>query len=357
LLIQKCSNGSLHLGAAANLVSCEFASVVAEEILGESISDTCKTLALWLALSHFPADIIKSGRKNEGRRKAYYRYFLPILREGLRGSAKVVTKALALGTRSENVPEMLLVKDIWRKQHKALACMLSPIPDATDLQKISRVPEVLDVLGLSITFVPSDAIGEFCAVLSEGALKALQVEKANRTRRDEKSEGEIHRKRLKYREDALLVFKTCYAGMCKKKSDDPALLAITDKAFADALVTLNASDGDDKSDDVSVDTFLMVCQAFEENPGMDGLIISSLPLLCKLVQTNREKVRNAAASALGSADLRQVLSDARTRYENAEERARKAEQGVAELSIAIAELQKKNEILQKQVALSPFHLS
>jgi hypothetical protein len=330
---------------------------VAEEIHGESISETCKTLALWLALSHFPADIIKSGRKSEGRRKAYYRYFLPILREGLNGSAKMVTNSFSTCTSSEDAPAILLVKDVWRKLHEALVCMLSPIPDATDLQKISRVPEVLDVLELSIAFVPNDAIGELCVVLAEGASKALQVEKANRAQRDEKSEGEIHRKRLKYREDALLVFKTCYAGMCKKKSDDLALLTITDKAFADALSAVNSSDADNNRDDVSVDTFLMVCQAFEENPDMDGLIISSLPLLCKLVRTNHEKVRNAAASALGTADLRKVLADARTRYENAEERARKAEQSVAQLNIAIAELQKKNDVLQKQGALSSFHLS
>ena len=342
-------------GTATNLVPCEFASVAAEEILGESLSDTCKVLALWLALSHFPAGVIKSGRKSEGRRKVYYKYFLPIMREGLKSAAKV-TEALSSVSSAGNASAKLLIDNVWRKLHQALACMLSPIPDATNIQKISRVPEVLDVLGLSIAFVPMDAMGELCAVLSDGASNALQVEKANRNPRKGMSDGEIHRKRLKYRDDAMLVFKTCYAGICKTKSDDPALLAITDKTFTDTLAIINAVD--DGVDDISVNTFLMVCQAFEENPGMDGLIISSFPLLCKLVQTDREEVRKAAAAALGSADLRQVISDARKRYENAEKRAKKAEKDLAARNIAIAELQKKNEILQQQVALSSgFRLS
>ena len=155
----------------------------------------------------------------------------------------------------------------------------------------------------------------------------------------------------------MLVFKTCYAGMCKKKPDDPALLDITDRAFADALTTVNQSGNVADESKVSVDTFLMVCQAFEENQGMEALIISSFPLLCKLVQTNHEAVRNAAAGALGSADLRQVLTDARLRYEEAEQRATKSEQQVAELNMAVAELQKKSEVLQQQVELSPLHLT
>ena len=101
----------------------------------------------------------------------------------------------------------------------------------------------------------------------------------------------------------------------------------------------------------------MVCRAFQENAGTEGLIVSSFPLLCKLVQTNHEDVRNAAAGALGSADLRRVLSDARSRYESAEQRAKRAEEQVAELSKAVVELQKKNEVLQQQIELSPLHLT
>ncbi|CAB9509407.1 Protein MON2 homolog [Seminavis robusta] len=338
--------------SAANLISCELASVVADELPGEAVSDTCKALSLWLALSQFPVDVIKSDRKSEGRRKAYYKHFLPVLREGLQGSIKMnFREALKETTTSDQSAEWKLVDDIWRKLRQTLVYMLSPIPDATDLLKISRAQEVLEVVGLSIEFVPSDSVGDLCAALSEGAAEALKVEQANRTKGEEMNEGELHRKRVKYREDALLVFKTCYSGMCRKKSDDPALLAITDKAFTDAIATVKQSDGGDtKKDDVSVDTFLMVCKAFQENVGLESLIVSSFPLLCQLVQTNNEQVRNAAAAALGSADLRQVLSDSRTRYEKAEERATRAEKEVAELNLAVAELQRKNDMLQQRMA-------
>ena len=333
------------------MLSCELAAVVAGEIGSESVSHVCRALALWLALSQFPDDIIIAERKSEGRRKAYYKHFLPLLQRGLESSLSMHKKA------SAGSADSLLVVDIWNILCKRLSRILAPVPDALNLQKISRVPEVVEIVRHAINFVPEEAVNQFCAILSDGAVEALAVEMTNRIDLEESSDGETNRRRTKYRDDALLIFKTCYAGMCRKKPDDPALLRITDQAFGAALASVNHSEGATDESLVSVDTFLMICQAFQENPGMEGLIISSFPFLCKLVQTNHEAVRNAAAGALGSADLRQVLSDARTRYEDAEQRATKAEEQVAELSKAVAELQKKNEVLQQQIELSPLHLT
>lgn len=335
--------------SGANVLSCEFAAVLADEIAGAGISDLCKALALWVALSHFPEDIFNRDRNSEGRRKAYYKHFLPVLQRGLDGALSVRNKSPAAKNS-----ESLLVADIWATLCEKLSRILAPVPDAFNLQKISRIPEVLEMVRYSVDFVPADVCEDLCSVLSQGAAEALSVEKANRHKLED---GEMNKRRIKYREDALLVFKTCYAGMCRKKPDDPSLLSITDKAFADALATIDQSDGAKAHEEVSVDTFLMVCQAFEESPGVEGLIVSSFPLLCKLVQTKHEAVRNAAAGALGSADLRQVLSDARVRYEDAEKRATKAEEEVAELNTAVAELQKKNESLQQQIEMAPLHLT
>lgn len=340
------------LSSAANLLRSELAVVVADESQSEIVSDICRALSLWLALSQFPEDIISSERKSEGRRKAYYKHFQPLLRRGLESSLGMLKMAL-----SSECTEFLLAIDIWHSLCTKLTRILTPVPDAHNLQKISRVPEVIDIVKAAIDFVPAETCNELCSVLSQGAAEALAVEKAHRNEVEDKSDSEINRRRTKYREDALLVFKTCYAGMCKRKPDDPALLSITDKAFADALATVNESDDVEVKSNVSVDTFLMVCKAFEENPGMEALIISSFPLLCKLAQTQHEAVRNAAAGALGSADLRQVLTDARLRYEDAEQRATAAEKQVAELNKAVLELQKKNEVLQQQVELSPLHLT
>ena len=313
-----------------------------------------KVLALGYALSHFPFDEMKSNRKIEGRRKAYYKHFLPVLREGLRHS---VTLQEQLSPPIDDSIEWLLIRDIWQKLCLAISRMLSPIPDGTNLQKISRAAEVLSAVELTIEFVPNSVCHDLCAVLSRGASESLAVEKANRTQPRDKSDGEMYRKRAKYREDALTLFKTCYAGVCLKNPEDPGLLAITDKAFAEALATINESSDNDSSGGVSVESFQLICQAFKENPGLESLIVSSFPLLCRLVQTKNEGVRNAAASALGSIDLRQVLSDARSRCEQAERRAEMAEKEASELGQAVAELQRKNEMLQQQVALSSLHLT
>lgn len=328
--------------AGAALVSCEMASLLGEEVSTESISHGCKALALWISLSSLSPDIFNSERGSEGRRKAYYQHFLPLLHEGLKSSLALVADKV-LPAHAEL--ELLLVADIWKRLCEAQTRMLTPVPDAADLLKISRAPEVLDMLKLSIDFVPDSARDNLCAVLSEGAFEALAVEKASRPLSNEDAEGEMGRRRKKYHDDALSVFKKCYAGLCIKKVDDPALLAITDKAFTDALATLSVSK-DGPTEDLSVDLFLMVCQAFEENPGLEGLIISSFPLLCKLVQTSHDDVRNAAAAALGSADLRQVISDARVRYEVAERRAERAEQEAKDLANALADLQAKNDLSQ-----------
>lgn len=335
-----------NLNPAANLLSSEFAALVAEEIAGVALSDVCKALGLWLSLSQFPTEVANSAeRKSDCRRKAYYKNFLPVLHEGLGSALSLQIKAAeADGVESA---ETLLVDDIWKTLCGVVVSrILTPIPDAAGLQKISRVPEVLEIVRHSIAFVPSGASSALCSVLFRGASEALTVEQANRLNSDEQSDGEMKRRRTKYRDDALLVFKNCYAGICRKKADDPVLLKLTDNALADALATINKAEGANADDNASVDTFLMICQAFQENDGLEELIVSSFPLLCKLVQTNHEAVRNAAAGALGSADLRQVLSDARVRYEDAELRASRAEKEAAELRRAVAELQKKNEALQ-----------
>lgn len=331
---------------ASSVLSCEVASVIADEIADAAISDTGKALALWLALSHFPADTANSERKSEGRRKAYYKLFLPLFQEGLKSCVSLQVKVSS--SMSDERAEERLISEVWKKVCDTLSHILTPVPDATKLQKISRVPEVLEILNLAIDNVPDGACESLCLVLSEGASNALGVEQDNGIKTAESNDGEMNRRRTKYREDALLVFKTCYAGMCKKKAEDPALLSLTDGALQNALDTVNQTKGNTPEAEMSVDSFLMVCEAFQETPGLEGLIVSSFPLLCKLLQTNHDAVRNAAAGALGSADLRQVLSDARARYEEAEDRATRAEKEVAELNKAIAELQRKNEALQQQ---------
>jgi hypothetical protein len=201
--------------------------------------------------------------------------------------------------------------------------------------------------------------------MSRGSSDSLKIEKENLTKsvansESELSEGEFNKMRSKYREDALQVFKSCYAAVCAKEADNPALLSLTDQALSDALVAVKETEDDGDNDTLkrsSVDSFLMVCEALRENPGVEGLVVSSFPLLCKLVQTNHEVVRNAAAAALGAADVRQVLSDARDRYKRAEQRAVQAEKQVSDLKAAVEALQQKNEELQRQVALSTLHIS
>ena len=327
------------------MISCEMASLIAEEVTAEYFSHECKALALWLALSQLSSDIFLSERGSEGRRKTYYKQFIPLLSEGLKSSLALQVK---LSPPLNNQVEWLLIADIWKRLCDALSHMLTPVPDAANLPKISRAAEVLEITMVAIEFVTSTSCDGLCAVLSKGASEALSVEQANRPLAGEDSDSEMARRRQKYHDDALAIFKSCYAGLCIKKPDDPALLAITDKAFSDALTSIHESQGGGPKNGVSVDLFLMVCQAFDENKGLEAIIISSFPLLCRLIQTGDSDVRNAAASALGSADLRQLLADARLRYEDAERRAQEAEQTAQDLAAALADMQRKNDALHRR---------
>jgi len=339
----------------ACVVGCEMASIVSKEIMSESISFGCKALALWLSLSVLSSDVFNFDGGGEGRRKAYYKHFLPLLREGLKSSLALQGALSPPRTGHPTEAEIALVVDIWNRLCDALLRMLTPVQDAANLRKISRAPEVVEIVKLSVEFVPPSASDSLCAVLSKGASEAFALEQANRSQEGKENDGETGRRRQKYHDDALSIFKACYAGLCMKKSDDPELLAITDKALSDALAAINDSKAGDTSDGLYL--FLMVCQAFEEINGVEELIISSFPYLCKFVQSQHELARNAAAAALGSTDLRQVLSDAKTRYERAERQAKRFESEVKDLSEAIADLQRKNEMLQEQVAMSSLHLT
>lgn len=347
------------------MIRAELAVAVAEEISStDSISDLCKVLALWLVLSEYTTEAPIVGEKGPIRRKAYYKHFIPLLEQGTK-SCKSLTGTNNEQTATGSDAKALLIQDTWAKLCKSLSRMLAPVTSSSGLLKISRASELMDIMQILLENVPSDFSEELCTVMSRGASYSLKIEKENRSKsvansESELSEGEFNKMRSKYREDALQVFKSCYSAVCAKEADNPALLSLTDQALSDALVAVKETEDDDDNDvskRTSVDSFLMVCEALRENPGVEGLIVSSFPLLCKLVQTKHEMVRNAAAAALGAADVRQVLSGARDRYKRAEQQAIQAEKQISDLKAAVEALQQKNEELQRQVALSTLHIS
>lgn len=344
-----------------DIVGAETGAIVAEVVGSEELSDVCKALALWLALSEFPSDSLSTGCEAEGRKKAYYKHFVPLLLEGLKSAKKLVlSKDISKDSSKNRLGETgQLVTELWLKIVKAISVMLSPVTTSSGLRKIPRASELLEIIQILMDNVPNEFCEDICSVLSQGASKSLTVEKDNRKMSNGQSEGQptdVDKMQSNFREDALQVFKSCYAAVCKREPSNRYLLTLTDQAFSDALVAVNKAGDGNADESVSVDSFLMVCEALKENPGVEGLIVSSFPLLCKLVQTDHDTVRNAAAAALGAADVRQVLSVAREKCEKAEKRAAVAEKQVSELSEAIEDLQKKNEMLQKQVAVSALHM-
>lgn len=338
----------------------EAAALVAEEISVDTISDVTKVLSLWISLRTFAGlDLGHFNGVNGGKVKAYYKHFVPLFSEGLTSSSRLqvlVNDTKATGIAAESLLGSLL-NDLWEnKLSCALSRMLTPVEAGTNLLKIPRVPEVQDVVGVSLQHGQSDGL---CSVVLQGASKALNVVKANRLSPDEKNDGELNRRSRKYRDDAFTLFQTCYSSVCGNRPYDTVLLSITDQAFNDALEVIEKNlpngGGTNIENDISIESCVLVCEALCSTPGTEETIVASFPLLCKLLQTDCDKLRTAAAKALGSADMRQVLHDARTRYETAERRASEAEKKVVDLSVAVKDLQRKNEMLQQQIAVSALH--
>jgi hypothetical protein len=69
-----------------DLIGMEMAPVVAEEIVDESLSEICRALALWLALSEYTTGASAPDGEGAVRRKSYYKHFVPVLLEGLKSS-------------------------------------------------------------------------------------------------------------------------------------------------------------------------------------------------------------------------------------------------------------------------------
>lgn len=148
-------------------------------------------------------------------------------------------------------------------------------------------------------------------------------------------------------DNLLKLFQQCLSGGSSLDPENAHLRVVAQRVLDGTWGDVNAG----LFQAVSVDATLSVCKTLSEFKGMENLVVSVFPSLCQLIRSPNDVLRSAALSVLQAVDLSSILLTSQERYESAEHRAAKAERHAAVLSAAVEDLQKKNEKLQREVAI------
>lgn len=323
-----------------DLISSEASTAVSEEVAKESTRSACKAMILYTVLGTFSKEYEDHHHRKRYRR--YYKRIVPIITNGL--------KALAHLGESEFAEKATGL--VWANLELALSEMLTPTPAWNDMVKISRVGEIIEVLGATRDHVPPGYRSEVSTIFSLGATKSLEIAKQHDAFANSHADSEIGKKSKLHRDDLLKLFSLCFSACCSLDTEEGLLRSTAEQVFKDALLEGNGTPQQEKgglrfADEVAV----MVCRIITQSKKMEPLVISMFSLLCKLVASDKAVVREAAGEVLTVVDVPELLQTAQTRYKEAERRAEKAEKRVGELSVTVDILHQKNQALRREVAV------
>jgi hypothetical protein len=214
------------------------------------------------------------------------------------------------------------------------------------LIKITRVPEILEMLDAATSNVSPRYSANLCAILTEAASRSFDAAKQHAVNAAASRDTEMGRKSKKHRDELLKLFSSCFSGSCALRPEDANIGDIADMVFRGAL-----DDDDVPSQQVSVEASVIICQALRDHSNMEPLVISVFSALCHLVISDSAMLREAASKVFAEVNIAETLQSSRTRSENAERRAEQAEGRVRELEAAVQELQKEKSKLQQDVAV------
>jgi len=323
-----------------SLVASEAATILLDEVAKESARNACKAMVLYSVLEAF----LKEFEEDHTRKRystRYYKRMVPVVTHGLNAVANLGEKDLA-----NTVTEL-----VWASLVAVFSKMLSPVPIENDLVKISRVGEIVEMLEAARDYVPPNNRSDLSTILSLGATKCLEIAKQhdefakNHYGSDEGKQSEAHR------DDILKMFGFCFSACCSIEPENALLRSTAEQVLEDAsAVNGSSTEADDElqfADEIAV----IICQSICQNEEMKEMVVSIFSLLCKLVASKKASVREAAARVLSVVDIPEILKESRNKYEDAERRAELAEKRVAELSVTVDELERKNETLRSEVAV------
>merc|ERR1719469_949969 len=145
-------------------------------------------------------------------------------------------------------------------------------------------------------------------------------------------------------EDFLILFASCFSGMCKIKPEDKSIHDIAEQVLLSAIQSLESAPTEI---DFNVKASLKICEVLQKVANVEIIVIAVLSQLSHLVGVEERSVRRAAGAVLAKANINGLLVDAQNRYKVAEESARIAENKVSELEKEVAILRNQSGELEQ----------
>jgi hypothetical protein len=229
--------------------------------------------------------------------------------------------------------------------------MLAPAPAsvADDTMVVHHAQEVTEIVVASQTFSITHYKTDLCGMLAQGAETSLSI--ANRLEEvamKESDDTELRSSTLSARDRHLRLFAVCFEVVC---SIDPEMVQLRSIAHRAIEPVLLAAGSDSAHSQFNGNVAFIVCQLISKRKGMDSLVISIFPLLCKLVSSPNAALREAACNILSEFRIAESLTSAQIRCEDAERRAALAETKLKEVEHFLELLKKENGRLKKDVAV------
>ncbi|KAG7353268.1 C-terminal region of mon2 domain containing protein [Nitzschia inconspicua] len=305
----------------------ESSSVLVGGISNTATSDESKVIVLYLLLCIYLEEVDVSPKIGKNEIERTYSNLVPIMKEGLTSAKKIDQRSGELLSTSEN-----LLDALWNKVLLSLSRLFGSISSESKLDGIFHAPNLVSLVKAGTDNVPERHISGLCSILTTGASTCLAL-----CQRSDLSLAE--------KESLLHLLAAFFAGA---SNNDLAMQQIGKQILGMAAQSLNSST---PSVDFNVQASLKICEALQECNEIENAVIAIFPELSRLVGVEDTAMRRAASVVLTKANISEVLRDAQTRYERAEERSSQAERRVAELENEVELLQKEKEALERQLGL------
>ena len=317
------------------MLNFECASNAAELISSASISDQCRSYILLLVLNSFLHDHRPRGEKPVWIRR-YYKFFLPIVDEGL-GSASILRGKL--GAEFENHLSI-----IYAKLTECCRHMLQPVEIGRGLTKIQRIPEIVVILPIAVRSAPQSVAPSFSSVLLSGAKSALNAAKNHASSAGSHPEGDVARKSRRHHDELLKLFASCFSGSCHLTPQADEIRNIALGILKDAT----SSEPNQSPKAVSHEAAIIVLKSVSEH---ETIVISLFSTLCEILvlDSPSAKLRSAIVELFGQVKIHEIFASLQRRCDEANERAAVAEERNEDLSKQLNEARAQNAELQESL--------
>jgi hypothetical protein len=325
------------------LVNFEASAIVSEEVGKPAVSNECKAFTLNLVMSiflrHFTCQSDSNSKSNHIQHTLCYRNFVPIVTNGL-CAVKMFPSDLAMASRAAAL--------VWTNFNNVLSEMLLPSYVADMVLPIVPLQDLAKIISAARDYSAYAYSEKLCAILSLSASKTLNMAAHyDVISRTEGVDAEAIKMIEQQRNESIQLFSVCYSAGCFVRPEDELMQSLTKQALTNALNAFLKDNGAENK--LHEEVVFIICDTLH-NKTMESLVISVLSLLCRLVTSNIESVRVVAAKVFKAVDVGIVVESARNRSTIAEERAKKAEDKVAELTKTVDKLKIKNADLRRDVA-------